>query len=97
MHTYNTVSEAVEELRARGYVEDFSLETDHLSCPALDLKLHPQAFDVDETHRFEGPSDPGDESVVYAISSHGGVKGVMVNAYGPYAESVSAELVKKLG
>lgn len=97
MHAYTTVTEAVNGLHARGFTEDFSFENDHLTCAALDLKLHPADFEVVETHRFEGESDPGDEAVVYAIESHGGVKGVMVNAYGIYAESTSAELVKKLG
>ncbi len=97
MQTYTTVSEAVEGLHARGYREDFSLSPDFISCAALDLKLHPADFEVNETHRFEGETDPADEAVVYAISSHQGVRGVMVNAYGTYAESISAELVKKLG
>ncbi len=97
MITYNTVSEAVEGLHQRGYVEDFSLTNDHLSCAAHNLNLNPDEFEVDETHRFEGETDPADEAVVYGISSSNGLKGVMVNAYGTYAESASAELVKKLG
>lgn len=97
MLTYTTVSEAVNDLHQRGFTADFSFEDDHLNCAALTLKLHPHEFEVVETHRFEGPSDPADSSVVYAIESHGGVRGVMVNAYGIYAESTSAELVKKLG
>lgn len=97
MITYNTVSEAVEGLHQRGYLEDFSLASDHLSCAARNLKFNPDEFEVDETHRFEGETDPADEAVVYGISSNDGLKGVMVNAYGTYAESASAELVKKLG
>lgn len=97
MSAYTTVSEAVNDLHQRGFTEDFSFEDDHLGCAALALKLRPEEFEVVETHRFEGPSDPADSSVVYAIASHGGVRGVMVNAYGIYAESTSAELVKKLG
>jgi len=96
MITYNTVSEAVEGLHQRGYTEDFSLASNHLSCAARNLKLAPEEFEVDETHRFEGETDPADEAVVYGISSKN-LKGVMVNAYGTYAESASAELVKKLG
>lgn len=96
MTTYNTVSEAVQGLAARGFTENFSLENDHLSCAAQNLRFHPNDFNVVETHRFEGDSDPGDEAVVYAIASNDGVKGVMVNAFGPYADGLSAELVKKL-
>ncbi|MCY7353109.1 MAG: phosphoribosylpyrophosphate synthetase [Cytophagaceae bacterium] len=96
MYNYNTVSEAVQGLSARGFTESFSLENDHLSSAALNLRLHPDHFEVIETHRFEGDTDPADEAVVYAIASKNGLKGVMVNAYGPYADSISAELIKKL-
>jgi hypothetical protein len=41
-------------------------------------------------------SDPDDNDIVYAISSDAGVKGVLVNAYGPYADSLSADLAAKL-
>jgi hypothetical protein len=47
-------------------------------------------------HRFEGMTSPDDSSVLYAISSTGGLKGVLVDAYGAYTESVSTEMIKKL-
>ena len=54
-------------------------------------------FEIDEVHRFEGETDPGDENIVYAISSttHQ-LKGVLVNAYGMYADSTSAQIISKL-
>jgi hypothetical protein len=52
---------------------------------------------VDKHYRFEGMSDPGDEAVVYAISSpRHGVKGTLVNGYGISSEALSAEMVKAL-
>jgi hypothetical protein len=38
-----------------------------------------------EHYRFEGISDPDDSSVVYALEAPTGLKGVLVDAYGPYA------------
>lgn len=38
-----------------------------------------------EHHRFEGMSDPDDSSVVYALEASNGLKGVLVDAYGAYA------------
>ena len=51
---------------------------------------------VEEFHRFEGMSSTDDNSVVYAISSKDGLKGILVDAYGVYASSLSDEMIRKL-
>jgi hypothetical protein len=38
-----------------------------------------------EHHRFEGITNPSDESIVYAVQSSDGARGVLVDAYGVYA------------
>lgn len=97
MHYYQTVTEAIAGLNNRGYVLNFNLTKEYLSCADQDLHLRPAEFQIDETYRFEGETDPGDEMVVYAVSSDArGIKGVLVNAYGPYSDEVSAELVARL-
>ncbi len=97
MRYYQTVTEAVSDLGKRGYNTNFNLTGQYLSCADRDLHLSPGEFHIDETYRFEGETDPGDEMVVYAVSSESrGVRGVLVNAYGPYADGISAELVAKL-
>ena len=54
-------------------------------------------FEIDEFHRFEGMSDPEDQSIVHAISSvDGHIKGILVSAYGAYASGLTQELVRKL-
>ncbi|WP_400193724.1 phosphoribosylpyrophosphate synthetase [Hymenobacter sp. B81] len=93
---YDTLLQAVRDLNRRGYTADFNVVDDRLYCPGLDLSLHPQEFHVREFHRFEGTSDPGDESVVYAIESDDGICGVLVSAFGPYSEPWADELMHKL-
>lgn len=99
MRSYDTVSEATADLIKRGYTYDFSIhaEEECLICRNTALRLSPEEFEIDETYRFEGMTDPGDEMVVYAIlSSKHGVKGIVVNAFGPYADSSAAEIVRYL-
>lgn len=93
---YETIVEALHDLKKRGYVEDFNLRPYCLECPRLQLELGAGEFDINEVHRFEGASNPDDNSVVYAISSDQGVKGVLVDAYGTYANSVTPEMARKL-
>ena len=97
MHYYETVTQAVSGLSKRGYTVNFNLVSDHLAGDGGDMKLHPDEFVIDEVYRFEGETDPGDEMVVYAISSESrGVKGVLVNAFGVYSDQVSDDLMAKM-
>ncbi len=97
MHIYDTLTAAVEDLDKRGYEYDFSLAPDGIECKSLDLFLMPEEFEIDEFYRFEGMTDPGDSAVIYAISSPvGNLKGVLIDAYGAYAENISPELLNKL-
>src|SRR5688572_3912070 len=93
---YSSLSEAMNDLKARGYKEDFNLHPENIQCPALNLQWHPEDFTVDEFYRFEGMSSTDDNSIVFAISSKDGVKGVLVDAYGVYASSLSDEMIQKL-
>lgn len=97
MYIYDTLTAAVSDLENRGYEHDFTLAPDCIECKAIDLQLMPEEFEIDEFYRFEGMNDPGDSSVIYAISSPvGNLKGVLIDAYGAYAENVSPELLDKL-
>ena len=94
MISYDTVSEAVNGLKARGYTIDFNLEENCIVCNTD--RFNTGDFEITEVYRFEGNTDPSDEAIVYAIESVTGLKGVLVNGYGISSDSVSAEMAKKL-
>lgn len=97
MNTLTTLSEVLNQLKERGYTTDFNLGDNCLICHGNSLRLHPDEFVVDKHYRFEGETDPGDEAIVYAISSlKGNVKGTLVNGYGIYSESLTDDMVKAL-
>jgi hypothetical protein len=96
MENYDTLSEAMNGLKANGYTYDFNICLGHIECNSLKLKLHPEDFEVDKMYRFEGMSSTDDNSVLYAISSKKGIKGLLVDAYGVYAENISEAMRKKL-
>ena len=93
-YAYDTVSQAVNELKKRGYTLDFNLQENCIICNQQ--KFNPEDFKIVEVYRFEGDSDPADEAVVYAIESKNGLKGVLVNGYGISAETLSSDMAKKL-
>ena len=94
MFVYDTVTEAVRELKQRGYTKDFNLKENFIVCN--DEKIHPEDFEIVEVYRFEGETDPGDEAIVYAITSNKGDRGVLVSGYGISADEMGAEMAKKL-
>lgn len=90
-----TLVEILEKLRKEGYTMDFNIKFDSLICE--DTCLRPQDFEVDQTFRFEGNTNPSDEAILYAISSTSGdLKGVLVNSYGVYADDMTEALINKL-
>lgn len=97
MANYDTVSGALNSLKDRGYTRDFNISFDKLICNETNECLNPHEFEITEVYRFEGESNPSDEAVIYAVESKdGNMKGVLVNAYGPYSDSISDDMVKKL-
>lgn len=91
---YSTVSEAVNDLRNRGFVVDFNLDENCLVCNTD--KFNPEDFEITEVYRYEGETDPADEATVYGIESSNGLKGVLVTGYGAYSESMSDAMLSKL-
>jgi hypothetical protein len=82
MKTYETPVDALDDLRKRGYDSDFELQSDCLYCSDLDLRLYEEEFHMDEVYHFEGDSNPGNNAVIYALTSPTGVKGIIVDGSG---------------
>lgn len=95
--SYTTLSEAINDLSKKGYTYNFNIKSDCIECAENNLQLQPDEFEIDEVHRFQEMSDVDNESILYAISStQNNLKGLLVNAYGIYANSTSAKLIEKL-
>jgi hypothetical protein len=85
-HSYETLSEAVEDLKERGYTYDFHYEDACLHCHKIGEKFTADDLKITGVYRFEGVSDPDDNDVLYAIESKEGHKGILIDAYGVYAD-----------
>jgi hypothetical protein len=91
MKNYNSFSDALSDLKNRGYDANFETGTFCLYCGDLDMRLNPDQFKVDEEYRFEGDPNLEDDSVVVAITSSTGVKGILVDGYGSYTENINVD------
>ena len=96
MYTYDTLSQALNDLYKRGYTYDFNLQEKQIECKALNATYPPDSFSIVEFYRFEGMSSTDDESVLYVIETKNEIKGTLVDAYGVYSDSLSFEMIQKL-
>lgn len=95
-YAYNSEIDAIRDLYQRGYTTDFMFHNGGLRDTASGKAFRPDELMITEHHRFEGASNPDDESVVYAIESDTGVRGIVVDAFGPYADPALASLLHKI-
>ncbi len=97
MKTYENLVDATNDLMKRGYTENLSLEGDTIDDKTRNIQMTADEFEIDEFYRFEGASNPADTSIVYAVSSpKHNLKGVLINAYGVYANNSSSAIDAKL-
>jgi hypothetical protein len=96
MPMYDTVTEALDDLKNRGYENDFNLQDKEFYCPNVKRAYRVPQLQIKETYRFEGNTDPADEAVVYALQAGDGVKGTFINGYGTYADTESEAILQLL-
>ena len=92
MKNYESLADALDDLRKRGYEADLEPQSNCLYCSNLDLRLNEEEFHIDEVYRCEGDSNPDDNAVVYALTSPTGVKGTIVDGYGSSSDNTSKQL-----
>lgn len=92
-----SLSQILQELRAAGYRGDFAADGRGLRCGACGTVHDPAAARIDRLERFEGQSDPDDESILVALTcSHCSTRGVFVAAFGPTAGPDEADVLARL-
>lgn len=97
MSLKKTLSETINAYEQKGYDKRFELTSNCLKCIDTDKQYDPESFSIVNVHRFDGMTSAGDESVLYVIEAdEGNTKGLLTDAYGTYADSLSFEMIEKL-
>jgi hypothetical protein len=82
----------IERLEREGFTEHFMVKGGALRS-GNGAAFAPRDVTIREFGRYEGVSNPSDESVVYAIESRDGVRGTLIDAFGAYADPDVADFV----
>ena len=94
--TMSTLSSCTATLLKRGYTENFSVKDGVLHAPATGKDYTVADVCIDNFYRFEGDSDPADSSVLYALQTTDGTKGMLVSAYGVHANDADDNFIKQV-
>jgi len=98
-HKMTTLSQVTEMLRSKGYNEDFEMTKKGFTAKNEGRILPPDKITIRKFYRFEGESNPGDMSILYAMETDEGTRGILIEAYGTYAGNDSealSEFLKKV-
>ena len=82
----STLSERVAKAIKDGYTDNLKITREGLYSSLKDRTYAPSEVQIIDFFRFEGISDPADNSIMYVIETKDGVKGVLIDAYGAYAD-----------
>lgn len=95
-NSYSSLSVAIQDLQDKGFTDDFNLVAEGIESKSLKKKWKAGELEVVKFYRFEGVSDPGDNTILYLIETKGGRKGLLVDVYGADQGEISPEMIKKL-
>ncbi|WP_206197731.1 hypothetical protein [Terrimonas sp.] len=84
----------LNKLLSEGFEEDFKATDEGLQSLKTNKTYTPEQIQVVNFYRFEGASDPADNSILYAVETTDGAKGTLVDAFGPYADEKVDKFMK---
>lgn len=88
------LASCTNQMKREGYEEDFQVnEEDAMTTFDHAKSFKPHEVRIVSFYRFEGVSDPGDNTILYVIETSDGTKGTLVDGYGAYADEHVAKFI----
>ena len=92
------MAEVMNKLVLEGYEDVFKVDEsgEELVSVKTERTFTPDQIKIKNYFRFEGQSDPNDQEILYVIETSDGLKGTIVDAYGPYSDRQLAQFITKV-
>lgn len=91
-----TLSECMKIALDRGYSENFRVIANGLTTEDEKALYTPADIKITNFYRFEGNSNTDDNSILYLIETADRKKGVLIDAYGVYADTLISNFVRQV-
>lgn len=88
------LSAILNELRDRGFVDDFELVGSKLLSKQTGKLFSSDEIVIERFYRFEGDSSADDMAVLYAVRTSSGTMGTIIDAYGVYDNDELADFLR---
>lgn len=92
---FDTLSEAVNALTQEGFSEDFEAEDNCIKALYSKKEYQPSELKITASYRFEGMTNPSDQTTVFTIEATDGAKGTLVMSYSA-EHGQNEELIKQI-
>jgi len=79
-----TVTSVFEKLRVKKQDNEYLMQDGQFTTTNGKL-YNPEDLKIIKTYRFEGESDPADNTIIYIIAARDGMVGYSMDAYGAYS------------
>ena len=94
----DTLSDMTRRLQAEGYTANlYAGEDGMLRCDEWPEPVDPSTVTVDRRGRFEGQSDPGDEVILFAVTTESGHRGIYSAAFTSETPPEDVSIIRVLG
>jgi hypothetical protein len=89
------LSVCLKQASEEGYSETFKVSGSLLLTDDGQYKYDAEEVNIDQHCRFDGHA-PGDDSIVYLLETGDGRRGVLIDVFGPYADTRIAKFIRKV-
>jgi len=96
LNSYSTLSQATKDLGKRGFKAQFDFRGGKFLDLASGKTYAAKELAIVEYHRFEGMSDPGDTSIVFAMETNSKIKGTLIMNYGAKVDLNAFDFMDKV-
>ncbi|HSI89552.1 MAG TPA: hypothetical protein VK927_00475 [Adhaeribacter sp.] len=97
MKTANSMAEAVQDLRSRGFINTFNIQDNAIYCLELEREIPAESLTIVDQYHLEGPeADDANTHEVFAVETQDHVMGIMLDTYAQYNAAEFAALFNKV-
>lgn len=89
----NTLTSCINKAMKDGYTDNFKVDGKRLVSSQKEAVYRPEQVKIVNFYRFEGQSDPSDNAIMYLIETTDETKGILIDAYGAYADDAVNKFV----
>lgn len=92
----STLVSCMDHLRTKGFTENFTVDEQGIKIQDIKKHYKPAQISIENYYRFEGETDPADSAILYAIETNDGLRGVLSDAHGLYADRLTAAFMNRV-